>query len=379
MNENNTPIGIKEKEECPNIEVKPVKRDTSAPIIAAISVFMLIFAITLALAITLINAEWGKTLPETPDTTQGQSVLTPPDSIQSNIENNRDKPTLQSHKNTAESTSQYRPKDSASAVSIGDAVSSKAALLVDVSSGNIIAQKSLDTPLQIASMTKVMTLIVACDYIMSSDMMYATVDIKYSDRLKGYNKVFVNEGHEITEESVYVIDLLYGLILFSGADCAYGLAEGLAGSEAAFVEKMNEKAKAIGMNNTTFTNCVGKDDGGKNVSTVRDTATMFIYAIQNPLCREILSESRWACVGKYDLPMKLYNGNVASNVHEKIKNTGCGSVTVLGGKSGNEDLSGYCLVSFGKNKDGREYVCVTAGHPSSSYTDTGIIYTNYAG
>ena len=375
MNDNNMPIGIKEKDECPNVEFKARPRDTSSRIIAAVSVFVLVFTVILAIAITLINAEWGDSS-DTPDTTPGQSVMTPPDEIQSNIENNRDKPSLPSYANAKEDASAYRPKDNANAKAI-EGASSASALLVDLSSGTVVAEKGIDTPLQIASMTKVMTLIVACDYITSADMLYAAVDLKYSDRLVGYNKVFVNENHAITEESVYVVDLLYGLILFSGADCAYGLAEGFAGSEAAFVKKMNEKAKAIGMNNTTFTNCVGKDDGGANVSTVRDTATMLTYALKNPLCRAILSESRWACVGKYDLPTKLYGGNIPSSVHEKV-NKNCGNVTVLGGKSGNEDLAGYCLVSFGKNKDGKEYVCVTAGHNSSSYTDTEMIYTNYA-
>ena len=342
--------------------------------IAAISVFVLVFSVILAITVSLLNSSSSGR--PSPDTNQGQSIITPADKAENSIEDNREKPSLPSYVNAAEDATAYVPKDNSSAASI-EGVSSTAALLVDLSSGTVVAEKALDQKLQIASMTKVMTLIVACDYITSDDMLYAAIELKYSDRLVGYNKVFVNENHAITKESVYVVDLLYGLILFSGADCAYGLAEGFAGSEAAFVEKMNEKAKAIGMADTTFTNCVGKDDDGKNVSTVRDTATMMTYALKNELCRAILSESRWVCVGKYDLPTKLYGGNIPSSVHDKI-NKNCGDVKVLGGKSGNEDLAGYCLVSFGTNKDGKEYVCVTAGHKSSSYTDTETIYTNYA-
>lgn len=383
MNENKIAVEQKENTSCGMQEIdcstykNETFRDVTSPIIAEISVFMLVFAVILAVTVSLLNAEI------TPSGITGNfgsdngGTIMPPSQSQSKIEDNRDKPSLPSYVNAPENANAYRPKDSANALQMND-VSSKAALLVDLSSGEVVAQKSLDTPLPIASMTKVMTLIVACDYITSSDMMFATVELKYSKRLDGYNKVFLNTNHGIEKESVYVVDMLYGLILFSGADCAYGLAEGFAGSEKAFVQKMNEKAKAIGMNDTTFTNCVGKDDEGKNVSTVRDTATMFTYALKNPLCRAILTAQSWVCVGKYKLPSMLwYQGTIPSNVHEKIEKR-CGSVNVLGGKSGHEDMALYCLVSLARNDQGKEYVCVTAGHPSSSYADTQTIYKNYA-
>ena len=137
MNDNNTPIGIKEKDECPNVEFKARPRDTSSRIIAAVSVFVLVFTVILAIAITLINAEWGDSS-DTPETTPGQSVMTPPDEIQSNIENNRDKPSLPSHANAKEDASAYRPKDSANAKAI-EGASSASALLVDLSSGTVVA------------------------------------------------------------------------------------------------------------------------------------------------------------------------------------------------------------------------------------------------
>ena len=393
MNENNTTVEVNDTETCSEQEndycshLPKVKNDTASPVIVAISVFMLVFAVILAIAVTLIGGDFTASRPPSyTDESDIPSVIVPDGNESGNkITDNRERPTLPSHVNAKEDKTAYRPKDSenASAISFESGRSSDVALLVDLSSGEIVASKDADKVVQIASMTKVMTLIVACDYIENTEMLYASVELEYSDeRLKGYNKAFVSDS--ITKETVYVVDLLYGLILFSGADCAYGLAEGFAGSEAAFVEKMNKKAKAIGMNDTNFTNCVGKDDGGKNVSTMRDTATMLTYALQNELCRNILSSSKWECVGRYKKPTSLwYLGAIPSTVHDTMKNFSnsslkCGDVTVLGGKSGYENMSGYCLVSFAKNADGKEYVCVCAGNKDNAYNDTVAVYKAYA-
>ena len=186
---------------------------------------------------------------------------------------------------------------------------------------------------------------------------------------------YINKNN--SPETVYVIDMLYGLILESGADCAYGLAVGLAGSEAAFVQKMNEKAAALGMSNTNFNNCVGKDDYGQNYSTMRDVATMMNYAMSNALCYKILTSEKWVPVGDYAYA-HLADGTyeVRSMVHAGIKNKNIGSADFLGGKSGNEINAGYCLVSVA-SYSGKTYICVTAGHKSSSYDDTAYVYKNY--
>jgi len=285
----------------------------------------------------------------------------------------RDKPSIRDHKNVEESTTAFRPAGSAS-VSI-DGITSNGALLYDATTGTVVAGKAIDDTMEIASMTKVMTLIVACDLISSKDM-YKAVKITYDQaRMEGYSTCYINKNN--SPETVYVVDLLYGLILESGADCAYGLAEGLAGSEAEFVKKMNEKAAAIGMSNTKFTNCVGKDDYGKNYSTMRDVATMLNYAMKNQLCYNILTTEKWIPVGDYAYA-HLADGSyeVRSMVHAGIKKQDIGSVSFLGGKSGNEINAGYCLVSAG-TYSGKTYICVTAGHAKSSYADTAYIYKNY--
>lgn len=348
------------------------KKRSSELLIPIISVFMLLFVVLIGLTVILINNSANNDDEPSATTTQTQSVIHTPGL--SKIEDNREKPSLPSHINASLSNTAYRPANDPDAQSIVG-ITSDAAILVDLAENMPIAQKSPDYTLPIASMTKVMTLIVACDYLTDPDMLYATVSISLTDKLTGYNKAFVSTANP--KASVYVIDLLYGLILYSGADCAYGLAEGLAGSEAAFVERMNQKAQLLGMSNTTFTNCVGKDDEGKNKSTMRDVATMFAYAMKNKLCYEILSTDHWECVGKYAECRNLY-ALVHTGIKNRCNNTmTCGAVTVKGGKSGNETMADYCLVSFAEDKNGKLYICVTAGHDNSSYADTVTIYKNY--
>ena len=286
-------------------------------------------------------------------------------------------PDLPANSIPQESTSLYRPVDSSSVKTI-EGISSKAALVANIDTGIVTYANSPDERVQIASMTKIMTLVVACDYLEGKARLGEEVDLIYSDRLKSYNKAFLTEpGGEgaVSSEKVYVIDLLYGLILQSGADAAYGLAEHFAGSEEAFVVKMNEKAAALGMTNTHFTNCVGKDDGGKNYSSMRDVATMFTYALRNPLCENIITTKQWKCVGNYkkgSIIKSLVLTTVAGKGGPKF-----GSVTVLGGKSGLENMSGYCLVSVCRNASGERFAVVTMGHSNSSYTDSIYIYQNY--
>ena len=362
-----------------------IKGDHHEKMIAVMSVMLFVFTIILVLAITLINSikTTGDDGNETdPDSSEvGGSVDGGNFENEGTINDYRDKPSISSHQNAAESTTAYRPTGSAAKaikVQTGedkDGITSKAALLYDATTGTIVVGNAIDDQIEIASMTKVMTLIVACDLIKSDDM-YKEVKITYDQaRMEGYSTCYINKNN--TPETVYVVDLLYGLILESGADCAYGLAESLAGSESAFVEKMNAKAAAIGLSNTKFTNCVGKDDYGKNYSTMRDVATMLNYAMKNVLCYNILTTEKWIPVGDYDYAY-LADGSyeVRSMVHAGIKKQNIGSVSFLGGKSGNEINAGFCLVSAGEYS-GKTYICVTAGHASSSYADTAYIYKNY--
>ena len=370
----------------------PEKNKGNDTLIAAISVVILVFTVIMSLSVLVINNLHIERPPQSDSTgTGGDSgegtgkPIVPPiggNPLFGEVESDyRSKPMLPSHANAAESTTAYRPTGSARAI---NGIYSSHSILVDASAGSVLYGDGIDDRIQIASMSKVMTLIVACDYITDEDLMYQGIKVKYDPKMTGYATCYISTNKpKYYESTVYVIDLLYGLILESGADCAYALAEGLAGSEAAFVEKMNAKAAALGMTDTHFTNCVGKDDGGDNYSSMRDVATMFRYALENDLCRAILTTESWVAVGDYDylyastgyLPVKAI---VYTGIRKRKSDMVCGKSTVLGGKSGNEDLAGYCLVSLARSSDGKEYICVTAGGENGQqYDDAVTVYSNY--
>lgn len=165
------------------------------------------------------------------------------------------------------------------------------------------------------------------------------------------------------EEQIYpasmtkrVRDLVYGVMLPSGAECCLALADEASGSEEAFVEKMNKKAKSIGMKDTHFMDCTGLHDP-EHYSTAYDIALLLKYALHNDTFREV-AESH-------------FHSTPATNVHPDgityystmFKNMSDTSVTggeILGGKTGYTSEAGHCLASFAQIYD-REYILVTAG------------------
>ena len=152
------------------------------------------------------------------------------------------------------------------------------AILKDYHSGEILYEKEPDIKIYPASMTKIMTAIVAFDLLTKGEV---TLDEKISISEKawrmskqGYSSMFIMLNDEVS-----VDDLLKGIIITSGNDACVALAEGLAGSEEEFVILMNKKAEEIGMNNTKFANSSGINDVD-NYSTVRDVTLMSDYVIR---------------------------------------------------------------------------------------------------
>ena len=158
-------------------------------------------------------------------------------------------------------------------------VKAKTAILQDYLSGKILYEKEPDLSIYPASMTKIMTSIVAFELIESGQL---TLDEKFTIsenawRLSqaGFSSMFIMVG-----DSVSVENLLRGIIVASGNDACVALAEGIAGSEEEFAIMMTSKAKEIGMNNTNFTNSSGLNDPD-NYSTVKDILIMSNYLIKN--------------------------------------------------------------------------------------------------
>ncbi|MDB2382031.1 D-alanyl-D-alanine carboxypeptidase [Candidatus Pelagibacter bacterium] len=157
-------------------------------------------------------------------------------------------------------------------------VKARTAILQDYLSGEILFEKDADKSIYPASMTKIMTAIIAFDLIRSGDL---NLDEKFlvsenAWRLSsaGYSSMFIMVGDEVSVEN-----LLRGIIVASGNDACVSLAEGIAGTEDEFAVMMTAKAKEIGMNNTNFANSSGINNT-ENVSTVRDVMIMSKYLIK---------------------------------------------------------------------------------------------------
>tara|TARA_B100002052_G_C15857541_1_gene588344 strand:- start:605 stop:1759 length:1155 start_codon:yes stop_codon:yes gene_type:complete len=158
-------------------------------------------------------------------------------------------------------------------------VKAKTAILQDYLSGKILYEKDADLSIYPASMTKIMTSIIAFEQIKNGDLSlddeFLISENAWRLSQSGYSSMFIMVG-----DSVSVEDLLRGIIVASGNDACVALAEGIAGTESEFAILMTAKAKEIGMQNTNFTNSSGLNDPD-NYSTARDILIMSNYLIKN--------------------------------------------------------------------------------------------------
>lgn len=233
------------------------------------------------------------------------------------------------------------------------------ALLIDESTDTIIASKGAKERISPASMTKVLTLLVAAEHVSEeqlNDMFTMTIDITdYS---------YVNDCSNVgflVDEKIPVIDLFYGTILPSGGDAAVGLATYVAGSHEAFVDLMNQKLVELGLSDSAhFTNCVGLYDEN-HYCTIYDMAVIMKAALQNELCKKVLAEKCYTTTPTEQHP----EGIIISNWFlRRIEDKETGG-EVLGAKTGFVQQSGSCAVSYQVADNGVPYICVTAGSSSS--------------
>ena len=157
-------------------------------------------------------------------------------------------------------------------------VKARTAILQDYFSGEILYEKDPDRSIYPASMTKIMTTIIAFDLIKSGDLSledrFIVSEKAWRLSTSGYSSMFIMVGDEVSVEN-----LLHGIITASGNDACIVLAEGIAGTEEEFAIIMTSKAKELGMDNTNFTNSSGINDP-ENYSTVRDILKMSRYLIK---------------------------------------------------------------------------------------------------
>ncbi len=242
-------------------------------------------------------------------------------------------------------------------VAIPQTNDSKSGVIIRLSDNKIIAKRSMHDKIYPASTLKIMTLLTAVEYITDLNdtftMTYEITDPLYVEEASVAG--FLN-GEEVT-----VRDLLYGMILPSGADGAMGLAIKIAGSEKEFVKLMNSKAEELGLEDTNFTNVSGLYDPN-NYSSAYDMAVILYTAMQNNLCREILSTYQYTTEKTPQNPQGIL---LSSTLFTYMYGTEPETATILGGKTGYVDEAGYCIASFGEaNESGEEYIVVTMGNSS---------------
>ena len=187
-------------------------------------------------------------------------------------------------------------------------INARTGILVDYHSDEVLYEFDSDAQIYPASMTKIMTSIVAFDLLkknqLSLDDTFIVSENAWRLSQSGYSSMFIMVNDEVSVE-----DLLKGIIIASGNDACVALAEGIAGSESNFAEIMNEKAIEIGMTSTNFTNSSGINDPD-NVSTVRDIAIMSKYLIKNyPNLYEIFKEKTFTWDRTGGDPIKQGNRN----------------------------------------------------------------------
>lgn len=232
-------------------------------------------------------------------------------------------------------------------------------ILIDEKNNRIVASKGEKTRISPASMTKVLTLLVAAENITEEqleDKVTMTLEITDYGFIHDCSSVGFLEGEQVT-----VRDLFYGTILQSGADAALGLATYVSGSHEAFVELMNEKLKELGLKESSnVTNCVGIYDK-EHYSTVYDIAVIMKAAISNDFCKKVLSRHTYTTEFTKEHPEGI---TISNWFLRRIEDKDTGGL-VLCAKTGFVNESGNCAVSYGTFQDGSPYICVTAGAHSS--------------
>ncbi len=233
-------------------------------------------------------------------------------------------------------------------------INARTGILIDFHSDKILYEMDPDSQIYPASMTKIMTSIIAFDLLkknkISLDDMYVVSENAWRLSQSGYSSMFI-----MVNDQVSVEDLLKGIIIASGNDACVALAEGIAGSEENFAEMMNEKASEIGMTSTNFTNSSGINDPD-NVSTVRDIAIMSKYLINNyPNYYELFREKTFTWDRTGGDPIKQGNRNPLL-----YKNVG-----VDGVKTGYLAVEKYSLASSMLKND-RRLIAVASGFPNKN-------------
>lgn len=258
----------------------------------------------------------------------------------------------------------------------------KNTVLYNLNDNKIIYEENGDDKVAIASLTKIMTTLIAIENIKNIDE-EVTITNEAFKNTTGYTKAGFKVGDKVTYK-----DLLYGIMLPSGADAVNATIINVTNDKSKYVDLMNNKAKELNLNNTHFDNAVGMDtedengnivkdfssykDSG-NYSTANDMATLLKYALENQTFKEIFEAREYIVPStklKLNSTLKTYSKNTDLNI-ENIK----------GAKSGFTDGAGYCLASTAEIND-VNYLLIVLGsnttYKSNAIKDTVTIYDYYS-
>ena len=231
-------------------------------------------------------------------------------------------------------------------------VAGKSAVLMDAATGTILYESNSHEPLAPASVTKVMTLLLIMEAIDSGSISWNdTVTASEAAAAKGGSQIFLKAG-----ETMCVSDMVKSIAVSSANDCACAMAEHLAGSESAFVDKMNQRAAELGMNDTHFVNCTGLDDDDaakEHLTSAHDIALMSRELLKNhPDIKKYTTI--WMDTVR-DGAFGLSNTNKMVRFYD-----GC-----TGLKTGFTSGAGYCLSSSAQ-REGMELIAVVMGCETSA-------------
>lgn len=349
-------------------------------IVLATTAFLLV-AMLITMTVLLIADATATPTPATPSGDGGGQTQTEPKETQaSNIGKTKPQPTVPTRDN-------YVASNDGGAQTISG-IQSEAAILVELDAYTATATKNADVRIYPASMTKVMTLLVACEELAKTDndlylqdlLTVKQEQVTYAQKMGASGVMGFKAGEQVSMEN-----MLYLINYNSDTVACLAVAEALAGSEAAFVTRMNQKAEEIGCRSTHFVNVTGLHDND-HYTTCREMAAIMAAALDNPLAKKIITSFNGRSIpitpARKNTPT-AYAGWYSERLGD---NATLSTVTVKGGKTGYEDIPTACFVTYAQAKNGKQYICVTVGRISEagakisaaqSTTDTKAVYKNY--
>ena len=235
-------------------------------------------------------------------------------------------------------------------------VQSQYASIINATTGKVLGTRNGGDRMNPASMTKVLTVLVACEHITDLE---DKVTITIEDTDFAYKNDLSCAGFTV-DEVVPVKDILYGAIMPSGGECCHALERYVADSEEEFIQMMNDKIKELGLTGTHFTNSAGLYNEN-HYTTLYDMSMIMKAALENDICREILHMHKYTTTPTTEHPEGLQLSNLfLRRIEDKYDKT-----EVLGAKTGFVNQSGNCAVSYTIGSDGTVYICATGNAHSA--------------